>query len=144
MADGTPEAPLEFGWFLPSAGDATSLGDPAAQVAPSPEMMERVVAAAEAAGFEYMLVPVQTACWEAWITRRDGRPLHVDQHAGRGASGLHQAVPARQDDHDVRSAVGRTHLRQPDRRAERGRNPGRGHHVARRTATRSWRRRSGS
>jgi alkanesulfonate monooxygenase len=31
-------------------------------------MMQRVVAAAEQAGFEYLLVPVQTACWEAWIT----------------------------------------------------------------------------
>ena len=59
---------MEFGWFLPTAGDTTCIADPAAQIAPTPEMMERVVAAAEAAKFEYMLVPVQTACWEAWIT----------------------------------------------------------------------------
>ena len=39
-----------------------------AQVAPSLELFDKVVAAAEAAGFEYMLVPVQTACWEAWIS----------------------------------------------------------------------------
>ena len=32
------------------------------------EMFERVTMAAEAAGFEYMLIPVQTACWEAWIS----------------------------------------------------------------------------
>ena len=31
-------------------------------------LFDRVVEAAEAAGFEYMLVPVQTACWEAWIS----------------------------------------------------------------------------
>lgn len=68
MVEATPQPPIEFGWFLPTAGDATSLGDPDAQVAPSPEMMERVVTAAEAAGFEYLLVPVQTACWEAWVT----------------------------------------------------------------------------
>ncbi len=32
------------------------------------EMYTRVVSAAEAAGFEYLLVPIQTECWEAWIT----------------------------------------------------------------------------
>lgn len=65
MAD--QQSRLELGWFLPTAGDATCLADQAAQVDPSPEMLERVVAAAEAARFEYLLVPVQTACWEAWI-----------------------------------------------------------------------------
>jgi len=59
---------LEFGWFLPTAGDTTAYGLASAQVAPSLELFDRVVAAAEAAGFEYMLVPVQTACWEAWIS----------------------------------------------------------------------------
>ena len=59
---------LEFGWFLPSTGDTTAIGLASAQVAPSLALFERIVAAAEAAGFEYMLVPVQTACWEAWIT----------------------------------------------------------------------------
>ena len=54
---------LEFGWFLPTAGDTTAYGLAPAQVAPSLEMFDRIVAAAEAAGFEYMLVPVQTACW---------------------------------------------------------------------------------
>jgi alkanesulfonate monooxygenase len=39
-----------------------------AQIAPSLELFDKVTAAAEAAGFEYMLVPVQTACWEAWIS----------------------------------------------------------------------------
>ena len=34
----------------------------------SPELCDRVVAAAEAAGFEYLLIPVGTVCWEAWIT----------------------------------------------------------------------------
>ena len=31
-------------------------------------LCDRVVAAAEAAGFEYLLIPVGTVCWEAWIT----------------------------------------------------------------------------
>jgi alkanesulfonate monooxygenase len=59
---------LEFGWFLPTAGDTTAYGLASAQVAPSLPLFDKVVAAAEAAGFEYMLVPVQTACWEAWIS----------------------------------------------------------------------------
>src|SRR5258708_1809838 len=59
---------LEFGWFLPTAGDTTAYGLASAQVAPSLPLFDKVVAAAETAGFEYMLVPVQTACWEAWIS----------------------------------------------------------------------------
>ena len=59
---------LEFGWFLPTAGDTTAYGLASAQVTPSLPLFDRVVEAAEAAGFEYMLVPVQTACWEAWIS----------------------------------------------------------------------------
>ena len=59
---------LEFGWFLPTAGDTTAYGLASAQVAQSLPLFDRIVAAAETAGFEYMLVPVQTACWEAWIT----------------------------------------------------------------------------
>jgi alkanesulfonate monooxygenase len=38
-----------------------------AQVAGSPELCERVTLAAEAAGFEYLLIPVGSTCWEAWI-----------------------------------------------------------------------------
>jgi alkanesulfonate monooxygenase len=59
---------LEFGWFLPTAGDTIAYGVASAQIAPSLELFDKVTAAAEAAGFEYMLVPVQTACWEAWIS----------------------------------------------------------------------------
>ncbi len=59
---------LEFGWFLPTAGDTTAYGLPEAQIPSSLELFDRVMAAAENAGFEYMLVPVATTCWEAWIT----------------------------------------------------------------------------
>lgn len=59
---------LRFGWFIPTAGDTTAFGDPARSVPPSLELFERVGKAAEAAGFEYALVPVQTACWEAYIS----------------------------------------------------------------------------
>jgi alkanesulfonate monooxygenase len=61
-------APLEFGWFLPTSGDTTCYGDRAAFIEPSAALFDRVILAAEAAGFEYFLVPVSTACWEAWIS----------------------------------------------------------------------------
>lgn len=63
----TRSRPLEFGWFLPTNGDTTSFTRPM-EVEQSLSMFDRVTTAAEAAGFEYMLVPVQTACWEAWIS----------------------------------------------------------------------------
>jgi alkanesulfonate monooxygenase len=55
--------PLEFGWYLPTHGDTTAYGVAAAQVAGSPELCDRVVQAAEKAGFEYLLIPVGSTCW---------------------------------------------------------------------------------
>jgi alkanesulfonate monooxygenase len=60
--------PLEFGWFLPTSGDTTCYGDREAFIPPSAALFDRVVLAAEAAGFDYFLVPVATTCWEAWIS----------------------------------------------------------------------------
>lgn len=58
--------PLEFGWFLPTNGDTTTYARPV-EVEQSFAMFERVTRIAESAGFTYMLIPVQTVCWEAWI-----------------------------------------------------------------------------
>ena len=58
---------LEFGWFLPTRGDTDDYGEPL-KIPASFEMFERVAVAAEAAGFEYMLVPVGHQCWDAWMT----------------------------------------------------------------------------
>lgn len=60
--------PLEFGWFLPTSGDTTAYGVPEETVEINPEHLRKVTAAAEAAGFEYMLIPVAAYCWEAYIT----------------------------------------------------------------------------
>jgi alkanesulfonate monooxygenase len=60
--------PLEFGWFLPTSGDTTCYGDKDSFIPPSAELFDRVILAAEAAGFEYFLVPVASTCWEAWIS----------------------------------------------------------------------------
>jgi alkanesulfonate monooxygenase len=46
------ERPLEFGWFIPTSGDTTCYGDPAAAVPPSMEMFERVARAAERVGLD--------------------------------------------------------------------------------------------
>ncbi len=59
---------IELGWFIPTQGDTTAYGDPSADVPSSAEMFERVTQAAEQAGFEYLLIPVNQHCWEAWIT----------------------------------------------------------------------------
>ena len=59
---------VEFGWFIPTYGDGATLTDRDTMVPPSNELFVRVAAAAERAGFEYLLVPVAAACWEAWIT----------------------------------------------------------------------------
>ncbi|MGE0225990.1 MAG: LLM class flavin-dependent oxidoreductase [Acetobacteraceae bacterium] len=61
------QAPLEFGWFLPTSGDTTCYGDRSRFIQPSSDLFDRVILAAEGAGFEYFLVPVATTCWEAWI-----------------------------------------------------------------------------
>ena len=54
--------PLEFGWYLPTHGDTTAYGLPEAQIPGSVELCDRVVAAAEQAGFEYLLIPVGSTC----------------------------------------------------------------------------------
>ena len=58
---------LEFGWFLPTSGDTSAFGVPEETVAVTPDYLQNVVTAAEAAGFEYLLIPVDQACWEAYI-----------------------------------------------------------------------------
>lgn len=61
------QRPLEFGWFLPTRGDTDDYGEPH-KIAAGMDMFERVAKAAEAAGFEYMLIPVGHLCWDAWMT----------------------------------------------------------------------------
>ena len=59
---------LRFGWFIPTVGDTSAFGDPSATMKPSLELFTDIAIAAEKAGFEYTLVPVQTMCYEAWVT----------------------------------------------------------------------------
>ncbi|MBS0242359.1 MAG: LLM class flavin-dependent oxidoreductase [Proteobacteria bacterium] len=59
--------PVTFGWFLPSSGDATSLGTPAGRIPSSPKVFDEIVEAVDSGGFKYMLIPVNTTCWEATV-----------------------------------------------------------------------------
>ena len=59
--------PLEFGWFLPTSGDTTAFGLDEASIEITPEYLQTVTDAAEQAGFEYLLIPVDQRCWEAYI-----------------------------------------------------------------------------
>ena len=59
---------LRFGWFIPTSGDTGAFGVPEETYTPSLEHFVTVARAAEEAGFEYALVPVQTFCYEAWVT----------------------------------------------------------------------------
>jgi alkanesulfonate monooxygenase len=65
MQDATRD--LEFGWFIPTRGDTLDYNEPQ-QRAPSAEMFERVIVAAENNGFEYILLPVNASCWDAWMS----------------------------------------------------------------------------
>ena len=42
---------LTFGWFLPTSGDTTCLGDPAGRIAQSPEVFDEIVEAVDNGGY---------------------------------------------------------------------------------------------
>lgn len=62
------DTPIRFGWFIPTAGDTSAFGDRSATIPPSLDHFTNVARTAEQAGFEYALVPVQTMCYEAWVS----------------------------------------------------------------------------
>ena len=62
-----PTQPLTFGWFLPTSGDSTNLGDPKAKIAQSTALFDDIVDAVDNGGFQYMLLPVNAFCWEATV-----------------------------------------------------------------------------
>jgi len=59
--------PLSMGWFCPTLGDTNAFGDEAQTIPQSLEHFERVAVTAEQAGFDYILVPVSSHCWDAWV-----------------------------------------------------------------------------
>ena len=59
---------LQMGWFIPTSGDTSAVGDLSQHIPNSLEHFARVGIAAENAGFEYVLCPTSAQCWDAWIT----------------------------------------------------------------------------
>lgn len=58
---------ITFGWFLPTSGDSVCLGDPAGHIPQSRALFDEIVDVVDNAGFTYMLMPVNSACWEATV-----------------------------------------------------------------------------
>ena len=59
--------PLEFGWFSPTSGDTSAFGVASADIEIEPDYLQNVTDSAERSGFEYLLIPVDQRCWEAYI-----------------------------------------------------------------------------
>lgn len=59
---------ISYGWFIPTRGDTTAFRNSATEIPPSLDLFVDIARAAENAGFEYILVPVQTTCWDAYIS----------------------------------------------------------------------------
>lgn len=56
---------IDFGWFLPTMGDAEAIGPPTRQA--TLDYLVEVATAAEDAGFNFALVPVGSGCQDAWL-----------------------------------------------------------------------------
>jgi alkanesulfonate monooxygenase len=56
---------IDFGWFLPTMGDAEVIGPPTRQA--TADYLVEVAKAAEDAGFVFALIPVGTTCHDAWL-----------------------------------------------------------------------------
>lgn len=56
---------IDFGWFLPTMGDAEVIGPPSRPATAA--YLTQVAKAAEDAGFVFALVPVGTTCQDAWL-----------------------------------------------------------------------------
>ncbi len=58
---------VTFGWFLPSSGDSRALGLASGRIPSSRAVFDEIVDAVDNGGFKYMLIPVNTTCWEATV-----------------------------------------------------------------------------
>jgi alkanesulfonate monooxygenase len=56
---------IDFGWFLPSMGDAEIIGPPTREA--TVDYLVDVAKTAEDAGFNFALIPVGTTCQDAWL-----------------------------------------------------------------------------
>ena len=68
MAAQASDETIHFGWFIPTFGDGQGYGDKDGRIPAGMDLFVDVAQAAEDAGFEFALVPVEVNCWEAWIS----------------------------------------------------------------------------
>lgn len=57
---------VEFGWFMPTMGDGTSLGRESERK-PTLDYLTSVARTAEQSGFEFVLIPTGGACIDSWV-----------------------------------------------------------------------------
>lgn len=62
----TQQQKVEIGWFIPTTGDGEFVGI-APQRPASPEYLTDVAKAAEAAGYEFVLIPTGGDCWDGFV-----------------------------------------------------------------------------
>jgi len=67
--------PLDFLWFVPSAGDNRYLSHPETDRAPTPTYLREVAMAADRLGFYGVLMPTGAHCVDAWITAASIAPF---------------------------------------------------------------------
>ena len=68
MNAATGRSPLDFLWFLPSAGDQRYLGATIGARAATPAYLRQIAVAADQLGFSGALLPTGAHCADAWIT----------------------------------------------------------------------------
>jgi alkanesulfonate monooxygenase len=67
--------PLDFLWFVPSAGDNRYLSHPETDRAPTPAYLRDVAMAADRLGYYGVLMPTGSHCTDAWITAASIAPF---------------------------------------------------------------------
>jgi alkanesulfonate monooxygenase len=71
----TKRDPLDFLWFIPSAGDNRYLSHPETNRAPTPAYLRDVAMAADRLGYFGVLMPTGAHCADAWITAASIAPF---------------------------------------------------------------------
>lgn len=68
-------SPLDFLWFIPSAGDNRYLSHPDTDRAPTPAYLREIGVAADRLGYSGVLLPTGAHCADAWITAASIAPF---------------------------------------------------------------------
>lgn len=69
------KTPLDFLWFIPSAGDNAYLSHPETDRAPTPSYLKEIAIAADRLGYSGVLLPTGAHCADSWITAASIAPF---------------------------------------------------------------------